>query len=129
MENEFDHGLVGLEDQDQLNDAFFQGGEGGNLSGHPIVLPDNQSLILTKAHAPPPVSEASTRSNLSLSLNTELRAIAASNPKFEACPPHRIFETANYLIANGITTAEAFRTTDEIDRRYLFEDLRNKRQA
>ena len=70
------------------------------------------------------MSEASTRSNLSITLNAELRAIAASNPKFEAFPAHRIFETANFLVANGITTVEAFRTTDEIARRYLLEDLR-----
>ena len=50
--------------------------------------------------------------------------VAASNPKFEAFPPHRIFETANFLVAYGVTSLEAFRTTDEIARKYLFEDLR-----
>ena len=77
-----------------------------------------------KAHAPPPISEASQRSNLALTLNNELRTLQASNKKFEAFPPHRIFETANVLVANGILSLEAFRTTDETARRYLFEDLR-----
>ena len=54
----------------------------------------------------------------------EIRAVSASNPKFEAFHPHRIFETTNWLVAYGIPTLEAFRTTDEIARRYLFGDLR-----
>ena len=78
---------------------------------------------LPKAHAPPP-SESSTASSALMALNLELRTLASSNAKFEAFPPHRIFETANWLVAYGIPTLEAFRTTDEIARRYLVEDLR-----
>ena len=44
--------------------------------------------------------------------------------EFAASPPRRIFETANLLVSYGITSIEAFRTTVEIARRYLPEDLR-----
>ena len=125
MKNENGHEFyTGFEDSGLggLDRSFFEGGEGDRSSQSPSEFTGFRSE--GKAHAPPPVSEASTRSNLSIALNTELRAIAASNPKFEAFPAHRIFETANFLVANGITTVEAFRATDEIARRYLLEDLR-----
>ena len=109
---------------DQFGPSFFSGIVGDELLDNANSDLDTRSFRQAKAHASPPPSEASTRSNLSLALNTELRAVAASDIKFEASPPHRIFETANCLIAYGITTLEAFRTTGEIARRYLFEDLR-----
>ena len=116
-----------FEDQLSFDDPFFSQPPGLEINEEENERAScSQSLLSfpVKAHAPPPASEASTRSNLCLKLNAELRAVAASNPKFEAFPPHRIFDTANLLVAYGITTLEAFRTTDEIARRYLMEDLR-----
>ena len=86
--------------------------------------PIPSQLSFPKAHAHPPASDASVSSAALVSLNKELRAVSAPNPKFEAFHPHRIFETANWLVAYGAPTLEAFRTTDEIARRYFFEDLR-----
>ena len=106
-------------------DPEFFSGLGGS-SPPPSELNDSQPTG-GKAHAHPPPSEASTRSTYAIKLNNELRTVAAPNAKFEAFPPRRIFETASFLVSYGITSLEAFRTTDEIARKYLFGDLRKMR--
>ena len=73
-----------------------------------------------KARPPSPPERESLRAKLF----DELCTTADSNPKFEAFTTIRIAETADILVRNGIPSLEAFRTTDEMARRFLFEDLR-----
>ena len=61
---------------------------------------------------------------LTAALFAELEAITSENSKFPSFARDRVHFAADVLVRNDILTVEAFRTTDETARRYLFEDLR-----
>ena len=79
--------------------------------------------VLYKARPPTP-SEASDVDTKTKALFEELLAITSANSKFASFDRDRVLFTAEILTQNDILTIEAFRTTDETARRYLFEDLR-----
>ena len=54
----------------------------------------------------------------------ELTLIVQGNAKFDSFSDNRIWDSAELLVRYGIGSIEGFRTTDDADRKYLFEDLR-----
>ena len=65
---------------------------------------------------------------LAEALTIDLLELARAHSKFESFPGDRIAASATLLVRYGLDSLGAFRTTDEISRRYLFEDLRKTEQ-
>ena len=99
-------------------------GEKGDIERNPELdfeLPLEEQLVVRRP-LPPPLSEDQV--DLAEALAHDLMDIAHAHSKFASFEPDRVAESAKLLVRYGLETAEAFRTTDELARKYLFEDLR-----
>ena len=75
---------------------------------------------------PPPLTEVQTV--LAEALSMVLLDIKRARRKFATFSDERVSGSASILVRYGLDSIEAFRTTDEQARRFLFEDLRKSEQ-
>ena len=119
--------------EEQFGPSFFSNtGEEEDCQVYPYSTENpsefaSASQALANAHAPAP-SDLPVRASLCTTLNAATESVSISDVKFAASRPHRISETANWLVAYGVPTIEDFSATDEIDRRYFPEDLRETKK-
>ena len=111
-------------DGEALDDPFAQ-----------LELEDEDGQLIGRSKAGFPIrfrqpghtpSEASDVDPISQALLAEIFAITSKNSKFEAFTRDQVLDAAVLLVQNTITALDAFRTTDDVARRYLFEDIGKK---
>ena len=94
----------------------------GQIEGDLAELP----APLQRRPIPPPLTELQTV--LAEALAADLLNIKNARSEFASFCDGRIAESASLLVRHGLETVEAFRTTGEQARRFLFEDLRKTEQ-
>lgn len=90
------------------------------------LSPDQLGQLILRRPLPPHLSDG--RADFAEALARDLRDIAYGHSKFAAFGDERITQSDTLLVRYVLATVEAFRTTDEQARRYLFEDLRRAEQ-